>query len=363
MATDLISTPQTKPPTAQRRISRRQSLKYQRFIGKVIALSLLTLGSVLVMLPLVWMLSTSLKARDNATEFPPKWIPQESIKVEYDGRNRFMYEIPVEGEMRQLGMLKKAPEGMAIFFNPDNPEEQYTLKLDTGERMYRVAIHWENYPIGLTMVPFAKYTLNTLLIVGTTTFGVVISSTLVAYGFSRFRARWLGVLFLILLSTIMLPPQVTLIPQFVFFQRLGWYDTYLPLIVPAFFANAWNVFLMRQFFMSVPLEMDEAARIDGANALQVLLYVLVPQSWPALATISIFHFLWAWNDFFYPLIYIQSKDKWTLALGLQSFNGLYSQQISYMMAAATVTMLPCLIIFFIAQRLFIQGIVVTGIKG
>jgi multiple sugar transport system permease protein len=362
MTTDSMSTPQTTSTTS-RRISRRQSLKFQRFVGKTIALTLLTLGSVLVMLPLVWMLSTSLKARENATEFPPKWIPQESIKVEYDGRNRFMYEIPVDGEMRQLAMLKKAPEGMAIFFNPDNPEEQYTLKLEDGKRMYRVAIHWENYPVGLTMVPFSRYTLNTLIIVGSTTLGVLFSSTLVAYGFSRFRARWLDALFLILLSTIMLPPQVTLIPQFIFFQRLGWYDTFLPLIVPAFFANAWNVFLLRQFFMSVPLEMDEAARIDGANALQVLLYVLVPQSWPALATISIFHFLWAWNDFFWPLIYIQSKDKWTLALGLQSFSGLYSQQISYMMAAAFVTMLPCLIIFFVAQRLFIQGIVITGIKG
>lgn len=363
MATDSISTSQATQAATQQRISRRQSLKFQRITGKIIALTFLTFGSILVMLPLVWMLSTSLKARENATEFPPKWIPQESIKVEYDGRNRFMYEIPVDGEMRQLAMLKKQPEGMAIFFNPDNPEEQYTLKLDTGERMYRVAIHWENYPTGLTMVPFSKYVWNTIIIVSTTTIGMLISCTLVAYGFSRFRARWLDALFLILLSTIMLPPQVTLIPQFVFFQRLGWYDTFLPLIVPAFFANAWDVFLLRQFFMSVPLEMDEAARIDGANALQVLLYVLIPQSWPALATIAIFHFLWAWNDFFYPLIYIQSQDKWTLALGLQSFNGLYSQQISYMMAAATVTMLPCLIIFFVAQRLFIQGIVVTGIKG
>jgi multiple sugar transport system permease protein len=363
MTSDTITTTKATPTSSQVKYSRRRGLKFQRFFGKLIALVFLTLGAFLVMIPLVWMLSTSLKARENATEFPPKWIPQESVKVEYEGRNRFMYEIPVDGELRQLGLLKKAPEGMGIFFNPNNPEEQYTLKIDDGKRMYQVAIHWENYPIGLTMVPFSKYTLNTLIIVGTTTLGMIVSCTLVAYGFSRFRARWLDILFLILLSTIMLPPQVTLIPQFVFFQKLGWYDTFLPLIVPAFFANAWDVFLLRQFFMSVPLEMDEAARIDGANTLQVLLYVLVPQSWPALATVSIFHFLWAWNDFFWPLIYIQSKDKWTLALGLQSFHGLYSQQISYMMAAATVTMLPCLIIFFVAQRLFIQGIVVTGIKG
>ncbi len=363
MATDSATSSKITRTVTQGKISRRQSLKFQRAFGKTIALVLLTFGALLVMLPLIWMLSTSLKARENATEFPPRWIPHENIKVMYDGRYRFMYEIPVDGEIRQLAMVKKQPEGMAIFIDPENPTEEFLLKLEDGEQMSQLIIHWENYPGALTTLPFSRYTLNTLLIVGTTTVGVLISTTLVAYGFSRFRARWLNVLFLILLSTIMLPYQVTLIPQFVFFQKLGWYDTYLPLIVPAFFANAWNVFLLRQFFMSVPLEMDEAARIDGANALQVLLYVLIPQSWPALATIAIFHFLWTWNDFFWPLIYIQSQEKWTLALGLESFDALYSQQIAHMMAAATVTMLPCLIIFFIAQRLFIQGIVVTGIKG
>jgi ABC-type glycerol-3-phosphate transport system permease component len=265
--------------------------------------------------------------------------------------------------MRRLGMLKKQPGGMAIFFNPDNPEEQYTLKLADGKRAMQTIIHWENYPIGLTMVPFARYLWNTLIIVITTTIGVLLSCTLVAYGFSRFRAKYINILFLVLLSTIMLPSQVTLIPTFVLFNKIGWYDTYLPLIVPAFFANAWDVFLLRQFFMTVPLEMDEAARIDGANPLQVLLYILVPQCWPAIATVSIFHFLWAWNDFFGPLIYIQSQEKWTLALGLQSFSALYSQQITYLMAASTVTMLPCLILFFVAQKLFIQGVVLSGVKG
>jgi multiple sugar transport system permease protein len=332
-------------------------------MGKLLALLLLTAGSVLVLLPLIWMLTTSLKARENATEFPPTWIPQESVKVSYNGRNYFTYDIPVNGEIRRLGMLKKQPGGMAIFFNPANPEEQYTLKLADGKRAMETIIHWENYPIGLTMVPFARYLWNTLIIVVTTTIGVLLSCTLVAYGFSRFRAKGINILFLLLLSTIMLPAQVTLIPTFVFFNKIGWYDTYLPMIVPAFFANAWDVFLLRQFFMTVPLEMDEAARIDGANPLQVLLYILVPQCWPAIATVSIFHFLYAWNDFFNPLIYIQTQEKWTLALGLQSFNALYSQQITYLMAASTVTMLPCLILFFVAQKLFIQGVVISGVKG
>ena len=361
MATDSISI-STSPVSHTQRTS-RLGLKLSRFMGKLLALLLLTAGSVLVLLPLIWMLTTSLKARENATEFPPTWIPQESVKVSYNGRNYFTYDIPVNGEIRRLGMLKKQPGGMAIFFNPANPEEQYTLKLADGKRAMETIIHWENYPIGLTMVPFARYLWNTLIIVVTTTIGVLLSCTLVAYGFSRFRAKGINILFLLLLSTIMLPAQVTLIPTFVFFNKIGWYDTYLPMIVPAYFANAWDVFLLRQFFMTVPLEMDEAARIDGANPLQVLLYILVPQCWPAIATVSIFHFLYAWNDFFNPLIYIQTQEKWTLALGLQSFNALYSQQITYLMAASTVTMLPCLILFFVAQKLFIQGVVISGVKG
>ncbi len=361
MATDLITV--SKPSAVPVLRKSRIGVKLSRFFGKTLAIMLLTFGALLVMLPLAWMLITSLKARENATEFPPSWIPRESVKVPYNGREYFVYDLPVNGQNVRWGLLKKQPSGMAIFFNPENPEEQVTAKLADAKQVKETNIHWENYKIGLTMVPFARYVWNTLIIVITTTIGVILSCTLVAYGFSRFRAPYLNILFLILLSTIMLPAQVTLIPTFVFFQKIGWYDTFYPLIVPAFFANAWDVFLLRQFFMTVPIEMDEAARIDGANPLQVLIYILVPQCWPAIATVSIFHFLWAWNDFFNPLIYIQSKEKWTLALGLQSFQGLYSQQISYMMAAATVTMLPCLIIFFIAQKLFIQGVVVSGVKG
>jgi len=362
MATETVRS--TAYPTASnaRRIN-RQGLKYQRAMGKALALFFLFGGSILIMLPLVWMLTTSLKAEENATEFPPSWIPREAIKVPYNGKEYFSYNIPVEGQVRHLALLKKQPGGMGIFFDPANPETQYTLKIADGKRATETIIHWENYRNAMTAVPFNKYIWNTLIIVITTTIGVLASCILVAYGFSRFRARWIDVMFLLLLSTIMLPGQVTLIPQFVFFTKLGWYDTFYPLIVPAFFANAWDVFLLRQFFMSVPIEMDEAARIDGANPLQVLLYILIPQSWPAIATIAIFHFLYAWNDFFGPLIYLQTQDKWTISLGLQSFQGLYTRNIANMMAAATFTMLPCLILFFVAQKLFIQGVVISGVKG
>ncbi|HEX9019370.1 MAG TPA: carbohydrate ABC transporter permease [Anaerolineaceae bacterium] len=342
---------------------RTGSIKADRLIGKILTLALLTLGSLMVMLPLFWMLTTALKTEDTSTTFPPQWIPRDVQKVEIKGRSYFLYWLTVDGKTQQMAMLKKRPGNMAIFVDPKNPDKQYQASLIGAQRVSYINLHWENFPKAMTMVPFFKYFQNTMVIVLTTTIGVLISCVLVAYGFSRFRAPWFNLLFLVLLSTIMLPPQVTLIPTFVFFQKLGWYNTFLPLIVPAFFANAWDVFLLRQFFMTVPIEMDEAAKIDGASPLGVLWHILLPQAWPAVATVAIFHFLYAWNDFLGPLIYIQSQSNWTMAIGLQSFNAQYSKQLTTMMAAATVTMLPCLILFFAAQKLFIQGVVVSGIKG
>lgn len=354
-----LSVPQKAVPA-----QKTGSLKGQRLLGRIAALTLLTLGSILVLMPLIWMFSTSLKSEDNASTFPIEWIPKDVEKVKLGGsRSYFLYWVPIDGEMKQMAMFKKRPGNMAIFVDPANPTEEHLLPLEGLERVKTFKLHWENYPKALTTVPFFKYLQNTMLIVVTTTIGVLVSSILVAYGFSRFRAPGMNIAFLILLSTIMLPSQVTLIPQFVLFQRMGWYDTFYPLIVPAFFANPWDVFLLRQFFMSVPIEMDEAAKIDGASPLGILWHILIPQAWPAIATVAIFHFLWAWNDFFGPLIYIQTQENWTIALGLQSFRALYTRNLTGLMAASTMTMLPCLLLFFFAQKLFIQGVVISGIKG
>lgn len=341
---------------------RLKGLKFQRLLGQVIALTLLSIGAIVVLIPLVWMISTSLKSRSTSTEYPPKWIPRDAKKVVIDERDRFIYSIPVDGQTRELALLqKRGPTG--IFVNPQNLDERYELPVQSGERVYTVNLHWENYPEAMVTVPFGTYVWNSVIYVGVTTIGTVLSCTLVAYGFARFRAKGLGVLFLVLLGTIMLPPQVTLIPQFVLFSKFGWYDTLYPLLVPAFFANAWNVFLLRQYFMTVPLELDDAARIDGCGPLRILWHVILPQSLPALATVAIFHSLWAWNDFYYPLIYLQSKEKWVVSIGLQQFNSIYSRNLPGLMAASTVALLPTVLIFFFAQRLFIQGVVITGIKG
>ncbi len=338
------------------------SIKRQNLIVRSLALIVLSVGVTLVLLPLIWMLSTSLKSPRATTQMPPQWIPRDPVTVEIEGRDRYIYAIPVDGEIRHLALFQKKG-GIGIFVNPDNPDEQYELPVQSGERISTPRIHWENYVEAMTTVPFSRYLLNSFKVVFFGTIGTLISNTLVAYGFARFRAKGLNALFLLLLSTMMLPPQVTLIPAFVLFQKMGWYDTLLPLIVPTFFANAWDAFLLRQYFMSIPLDLDDAARIDGCGPLGILWHVILPQSKPALATVTIFHILWAWNDFFYPLIYLKSRDNWTVALGLQSFNALYSNPLHLLMAASTVVMLPSILIFFFAQRLFIQGVVITGIKG
>lgn len=344
-----------------RRINWR-GVKFQSMLIRAMIVAILAVGAVLVLMPMAWMLSTSLKAEGAASQMPPQWIPMDQLTVQIEGRDCYVYDIPVEGEMRRLALLKKKG-AKGTFANPANLEETYDLPVGDGRRVSSIKLHWENYPQALTKVPFGRYTINSLRLVITTTIGVLLSCSLVAYGFARFRARGLNVLFLVLLGTIMLPPQVTLLPTFVLFQKIGWYDTLLPLIVPAFFANAWDVFLLRQYMLTIPLEMDDAARIDGCGPLGIFWHIIVPSSMPALATVAIFHSLYSWNEFFGPLIYLRSRENWTVPLGLQSFNSLYSRNLQLLMAASTVTMLPCVLIFFFAQRLFIQGIVISGIKG
>jgi multiple sugar transport system permease protein len=222
---------------------------------------------------------------------------------------------------------------------------------------------WQNYREALTYLPFGRYAINTLIISVGAIVGHVLSCTIVAYGFARLRAPGKDFWFLLVLSTLMLPYPVTMVPLFALFNALGWIDTFLPLIVPTFFGNAFYIFLLRQFFLTLPPELEDAAHMDGANTLQVLWYVILPISTPALATVVIFTFQATWNDFLQPLIYLQDQSNYTLTLGLNFFRGSFQVQWSYLMAASLVIMLPVVLVFFLAQRLFIQGIAMTGVKG
>ncbi|MCC6442842.1 MAG: carbohydrate ABC transporter permease [Armatimonadetes bacterium] len=222
---------------------------------------------------------------------------------------------------------------------------------------------WKNYPLALASFPFWRYLRNTLFIALMTVTGTVLSSALPAYGFSRLRWRGREFFFYLMLATIMLPYQVTMLPVFVLFRNWGWTGTYKPLIVPAFFGSAFSIFLLRQFFLTIPQELSDAARIDGCGEWGIFWRIIAPLSKPALATIALFSFMGAWMDFMGPLVYLNDDSMYTLAIGLTAFMGRHSQQWNLLMAAATVLSLPMVIIFFLAQRTFIQGITLTGMKG
>jgi ABC-type glycerol-3-phosphate transport system permease component len=228
--------------------------------------------------------------------------------------------------------------------------------------------HFENYATVFQVVPFGQFLGNSIIVTTLAVLGQTISATLVAYGFARFRFPLRNALFVLVLATLLLPREVTWIPLFLLYKRLGWLDTLKPLIVPSFFGGgAFFIFLLRQFFLTLPKDLDEAAKMDGANSLQVLVRVLLPLSRPALATAAIFSFLGHWNDFLEPLIFINNSKKFTIALGLRYFQTLPNESQEprdhLLMAASLIVLAPCLFIFFNAQRSFVKGIVMSGIKG
>lgn len=223
---------------------------------------------------------------------------------------------------------------------------------------------WKNYKDALTVLPFHLFLKNTLIITISCIIGQVLSASLVAFGFSRMRFPGRDAIFILVLSTMMLPAQVTQIPTFILFTYLRWIDTLKPLIVPAFFGGgAFFIFLLRQFFLTIPTELEDAAKIDGCSPFGVYWNVAIPLSKPALATVAVFSFMSHWNDFMGPLIYIQSMENKTLALGLASFKTLHGTEYHLMMAASVAVLLPVLIIFFSAQKYFVRGIVMSGLKG
>jgi len=226
-------------------------------------------------------------------------------------------------------------------------------------------IRWENYPEALRQMRFLHFFWNTVILTVGGVSGVLFSSALVGYGFARLKFPGRAPLFMLLVSTMLLPPQVTMIPQFILFRYLGWIDTYLPMIVPAFLGtSAFSIFLMRQFFLTLPSEYEDAGRIDGANTLQIFWHIMLPIARPGLITIGILSFMFYWNDFLQPLIYLSSVEHWPLSLGLSLFQDRFaSPKWNLVMAASLTTIAPCILLFFFAQRHIMTGLDIGGRKG
>ncbi len=258
--------------------------------------------SAVYMIPLAWMLSTSLKLQGQVFAHPPIWIP--------------------------------------------NP------------------VMWQNYMEVLQVAPLLRWLANTATVTVSVTIGVVLSSSMVGFGFARLRFPGRDALFGLLLATMMLPSIVTLIPRFILFKTIGWLDTYLPMIVPAYFGiHAYNVFLVRQFYKTIPTDFDDAARIDGASNWRIWTSIMLPLNRPVLTAVAIFSFVGNWNNFMSPLIYLFSEEKKTLALGLRAFVDPYLASYHLNMAAALYLTLPIVLIFFFGQRYFLKGVVMSGITG
>jgi len=221
---------------------------------------------------------------------------------------------------------------------------------------------WSNYVDAVTFIPFFRYFGNTLTIFALKAVGAAISCSLAAYGFSRLEWPGRDLVFVLVLSTMMLPFQVTMIPLYIIFDRLGWIGTYRPLVVPSWLGYAFSIFLLRQFFRTIPQELSEAARIDGCSEFRIYWQIIMPLARPALATLVLYEFMWTWNDFFGPLLYLNNQDRWTLSLGLLQFRSQHSIEWELLMAAATLITLPSIVLYFFGQKTFIQGIATTGFK-
>lgn len=267
------------------------------------------------------------------------------------------------GALTLLSLPALAPLWWMVSTSLKGDAQIYGAGQSGGLGLFPSPAHWQNYPAALESIPFEQYLRNTLLLCGLNVVAATASSAVVAYGFARLRFRGRGALLAIMISTMALPQHVTMIPMFAIFRKLGWYGTFLPLWVPALGGVPFFIFLLTQFFKSLPEELAEAARIDGASEWRIFTTVMLPLARPALVTCALFQFLNTWNDFFGPLLYLNDPGKYTLAYGLQQFMaGIYGGKWAELMAASALFTLPAILLFFFAQRTFIQGIATTGGK-
>jgi multiple sugar transport system permease protein len=296
----------TAPATTQRNrsltVQTRWLDKWRNPFFRLLRFLLVAVGSLFFVVPTLWMISTSVKPDAQVWLLPPVWIPERFV--------------------------------------------------------------WENYTDPWNMLPFPRFYLNTVIIVVLSIIGIVTSSSLIAFGFARLRFPGSDILFLIVLSTLMLPSYITLIPQYVVFSKIGWVNTILPLVLPTYFGGPFNIFLLRQYMMTIPRELDDAAKIDGAGFFGIYRRIILPLSRPALGVVAVNSTIFHWNDFIGPLIYLQKERLFTISLGLRIIQGNYFGDfpVQYIMAMTFVSIIPIVILFFFAQKYLLSGIVLTSFK-
>jgi ABC-type sugar transport system, permease component len=316
--------------------------------------------------PLAYSALMSLKSEQQISQPNSPILPSDPRTFDYNGDTYDVYYVPMpDGSTRELALVTKGRQ-QSDFVDPTNPGAgpiTWQGSWRTLSQPWQLAPQWGNYAQVWDDIAFPRLLFNTVALALIGTIATVLSCTLVAFGFARFRFRGRGFLFTLLLATIFLPDAVTLIPTYTLFVKLGWVGTWLPLLVPAFFANAYDVFLIRQYLLTIPRDLDEAAAIDGASSFRILRSVILPQAWPVIVAVSIFTFVYSWNDFFGPLIYLAGQDDiQPLQVGLSHFNGIYHTKANLIQAGNIMTMLIPVAMFVVFQRVFTRGIVITGVE-
>jgi len=333
---------------------------------KYLIYTLLIIGSIPFLFPFWRLVSGSLKVKERFFVYPPDPVP---VKVNYFAK--------IDGEWKEVriianpGEIKDEPVHSNDYRVKDIESDQVVWVTEQNfKEDKKLFLRWRNFSDAWTKAKFGRYLLNSGFVSLMTILGTILSCSLVGYAFARLRFTGKNILFMIILATLMLPSQITLIPTFIIFKYLGWIDSFKPLFVPHWFAaaagsSAFFVFLFRQFFMTIPLDLEDAAKIDGCSPLQTYWHIILPMARPVVITVAIYSFMWSWNDLMNPLIYLNSEHKRTLTVGLANFMGTYSYlEPTQLLAASFMMIIPTLIIFFIAQKALMEGMKISGgLKG
>jgi multiple sugar transport system permease protein len=344
---------------------RIRSRKIKRIINTILVTGLALVILFLFLVPMVYGMVTAIKTDNQISKAGAPWWPASEQTYTYQGKAYEIYMVPIDGVEKPMALITKGRTS-STFIDPANEAAgpiEWVGVWRQLDRVWNWDPQWSNIPEAWTRIEFPKLLYNTFVYAAVTTIGAVLSASLVAYGFARFRIPRKNILFLLMLSTVILPSAVTLIPTYFVWLQLKLVGTWWPLIIPAFFSWGTNVFLLRQFFMTIPRELDEAAMMDGASPFRIFRSIILPQSVSALTAVALFHFFYAWNDFFNPMIYLAGHpDRFPITVGLTAFNNLYTQYVNLIQAASMVSAVIPVLVFFFAQRAFMQGVVITGVE-